>query len=463
MAHILVVDDEKSIRQALVRLLRKNGYQTEESPGPQEALERLQDNVYEIIISDIRMPGMDGLEFLKRIKALSPETAVIMITAYGSIEVAVDAMSAGAFHFITKPFRNAEIKLAVERALQQSSLIKENQALKDMVGEQFASVISSNQKMKEVFELVKQVARTDAPVLVEGESGTGKELIAKAIHYNSLRKSNRFVVINCSALPDTLLEAELFGHVKGAFTDAHAARKGLFEEAHGGTIFLDEIGETSQLMQVKLLRVLQEGEYRPVGSSEIRKTDFRLISATNRCLKDEIAEKRFREDLYYRLNVVNIVLPPLRERADDIPLLSYNFLNKYAAKNGKNVSRISEEAMELLQSYQFPGNVRELENLMERAVILAKGSEVDTDCLPREIITGLDSNSRVPESYDQLKQAKERFHDEVVSRLETSFVTEALRKSGGNVSNAARDVGMDRANFQKIMRKYGIKSDDFRI
>jgi two-component system response regulator PilR (NtrC family) len=365
---ILVADDEQSMREFLDIMLKKEGYKVSLAPNGEEVIKLIEKDIFDLILMDIRMPRLDGISTLKKIKVISPETIVIMITAYASADTAIKAMKEGAYDYITKPFKVEEIKLIIKNALEKKNLQKENILLKQVVRDRyhFENIIGQSSKMLDLYKLLEKVAPTKTNILITGESGTGKELVAKAIHYNSPRKEKPFVTLNCGAIPETLIESELFGHMKGAFTDAIATKKGLFEVADEGTIFLDEISELPLLMQVKLLRVLQDREFKRVGGTEDIRVDVRIISATNKILEEAVKEKRFREDLFYRLNVIQIKLPLLRERREDIPLLAMHFLRKYSEELNKNFLTISPESLRILLNYDYPGKVRELQNIIER-------------------------------------------------------------------------------------------------
>jgi two-component system NtrC family response regulator len=387
MNTVLIVDDERNYLLVLEELLSEEGYQVITAEGARRGLERIEENEFDVVITDMKMPGMDGMEFMERIKLRLPDIPVIMMTAFGSVEKAVEAMRKGAFDYILKPFKNEELKLTIIKAIDHYNLIRQNRLMaRELQGKyQFGNIIGKSAPMQRIFELIEKVAPTKATVLITGDSGTGKELIARAIHYNSPRKDLPFISVNCGALPETLLESELFGHEKGAFSGAVSQRKGRFELAHEGTFFLDEISEMSPPLQVKLLRILQEMEFERVGGSQTLKVDVRVVAASNLNLKEEAANGRFRSDLYYRLNVVHVHLPALRERKDDLPLLVNHFLAKYAKEAMRESIAMSPGAMERILDYHWPGNVRELENAIERAIILSNGKEIEVKDLPYEV------------------------------------------------------------------------------
>ncbi len=433
---ILVVDDEEKIRQALFAILTKEGYIVTTAKNGQEALEKpIRD--FELIITDLKMPQMDGLELLKRAKKISPDIVVIMITAFGTLQTAVEAMKQGAYDYIIKPFELDEITMVVSKALQVHKEIKKEA--------KFDEIIGKSQKIKEVHELIEQVAKTDTTVLIIGETGTGKELVAKAIHRLSLRQDKPFIAVNCVALPENLLESELFGHEKGAFTGAINQRPGRFELAHTGTIFLDEVGEISIPIEIKLLRVLQEREFERVGGTKTIKVDVRIIAATNRDLEKAVKEGKYREELYYRLNVVPIFLPSLKERKDDIPILLEHFLNIFNTRTNKNILEITKDAQELLISYDWPGNIRQLENVVERMVVLAKGDKIDIEDVPNNIIKAREKKLSFKESVYQAK-----------AQIERELLIKVLQEVGNNRTKAARLLEVDRKTLQKKIKEYGL-------
>jgi DNA-binding NtrC family response regulator len=458
-AKILVVDDEEIVLRSCRKILGSDKYDIFTALSGQEAFDLLAKEPIDIVITDIKMPGMDGMEVLNRIKKDYPDILVIMITGYSTVQSAVQAMKLGAFDYIPKPFTPDEVQVVVEKALEKKSLVHENIYLRKELEAKygFENIIGSSPKMQEVYKLIRKVAPTDSTVLVQGESGTGKELVARAIHFNSPRKQKPFVPVDCGVLAQELLESELFGHVKGSFTGAIVTKPGLFEVAEGGSIFLDEIGDTNSNFQSKLLRVIQEREFTPVGGVKYKKVDLRFIVATNRDLDLLVKKGEFREDLFYRLNVVSIAVPPLREKKDDIPLLAYHFLKKYAKEMKKNIKSISVDAINKLIAYSWPGNVRQLENVIERAIVMAEGDTIKTDHLP--FVVGVEAaqpDMPIPKTSEELKQVKKELRETAVEDVEKSFILDALTRNDWNVTKSAEDVGMQRPNFQALMRKYNI-------
>jgi DNA-binding NtrC family response regulator len=456
---ILVVDDEEIVIRSCRRVLGDGEFEVDAVQDGAEALRRIAEQPFDVVILDIMMPKMDGLQVLQRAKEAHPELEVIMITGLSQVETAVRSMKLGAFDYLTKPFDPDELKLVVERALERRRLLQENLNLKTQVASKyrFESVVGASPRMQEVFRLIAQCAPTSSTVLLTGESGTGKELVARAIHYNSLRKDRPFVPVDCTSLSENLLESELFGHVKGAFTGAVAAKRGLFEVANGGTLFLDEVGNIPMSIQAKLLRVVQEREFKAVGDTRTQSVDVRLIAATNKDLKALVQEGGFREDLFYRLNVFPIRIPPLRERREDIPALAFHFLGECARELGKQVAEISDGAMNLLVNYDWPGNVRELENSMHRAVILATDRTVRRAHLAAVLDAPAAGELEVPRTGDELKRIKKTAREKSVEAIEKAFVLEALKRNAWNVTRAAEETGMQRANFQALMKKHGVR------
>jgi two-component system response regulator PilR (NtrC family) len=452
---ILVADDEKSMREFLDIMLKKEGYKVALASNGEEVLKLIEKDIFDLALVDIRMPKLDGISALKRIKSFSPETIVIIITAYASADTAIKAMKEGAYDYITKPFKIEEIKLIIKNALEKKQLQKENMILKQVVRDRyhFENIIGQSSKMLELYDLLEKVAPTKTNILITGESGTGKELVAKAIHYNSPRKDKPFVTLNCGAIPESLIESELFGHMKGAFTDAITTKKGLFEVADEGTIFLDEISELPLMMQVKLLRVLQDKEFKRVGGTEDIRVDVRIISATNKDLEEAVREKQFREDLFYRLNVIQIKLPTLRERKEDIVPLANHFLKKYAEDLGKPITVIAPEALRILVQYDYPGNVRELQNIIERAVALEMAQELT----PQNLSSYLD---------DQLPQKKGALNldlpiegidlEKVVEDLERTLLLKALDRTKGIKKKAADLLHINFRSMRYRLEKYGL-------
>jgi len=452
---ILVADDEQSMREFLDIMLKKEGYKVSLASNGEEVLRLIEKDIFDLVLMDIRMPRLDGISALKKIKAISSETIVIMITAYASADTAIKAMKEGAYDYITKPFKVEEIKLIIKNALEKKNLQKENILLKQVVRDRyhFENIIGQSSKMLALYDLLEKVAPTKTNILVAGESGTGKELVAKAIHFNSPRKEKPFVTLNCGAIPEPLIESELFGHMKGAFTDAIATKKGLFEVADGGTIFLDEISELPLLMQVKLLRVLQDKEFKRVGGTEDIRVDVRIISATNKDLEEAVKERLFREDLFYRLNVIQIKLPPLRERREDIPLLADHFLKKYSEELNKNILRISSEAFHILLNYEFPGNVRELQNMIERAVAL----EATQELTAQNLSSYLDEQISLKKGPVDLEIPNEGIDlEKVVEDLERALLVKALDKTKGIKKKAAELLRINFRSMRYRLEKYGL-------
>lgn len=460
-ARILVVDDESVIREGIRRILTSHKFQVDVAASGHFAIEKLQEEDFDVVVTDLKMPGMSGMEVLKAIKILQPDVPVILITGYSTVDTAVEAMKSGAFDFLAKPFTPEQILDKVEKALAQRSVLLENfylkKELKDRHG--FDSFMGESKAMQKVYRRIIQVAPTDSTVLITGESGTGKELVARAIHRNSPRKDQPFVAVDCTSLAESLLESELFGHVKGSFTGAVQTKTGLFKVADGGTLMLDEVSNISLTTQAKLLRVLQEREVTPIGGTKPVPIDIRLIAATNRSLKELVAEGRFREDLYFRLNIIPIDLPPLRERQGDLPILVGHFLQKFSKEVGKDIRGLTPAAMARIERYPFMGNVRELENVIERAVVLAVGDLIEEDDLELQFGSGEEEPlfcHYVPRTADELKETKRQVREQAVMPVERAFVLDALRRNNWNVTKAAEEVGMLRPNFQALLKKQGI-------
>ncbi|UCD72383.1 MAG: sigma-54-dependent Fis family transcriptional regulator [Syntrophobacterales bacterium] len=462
--NILIVEDEVRMQRILEVNLRDK-YNVLLASNGEEALNIVKGNDVNLILTDMKMPRKDGISLLHDVKEFAPDIPVILITAYGTIESAVRAMKEGAYDYILKPLKMDEIEVVVEKALSHARLIDENRSLREELKATygFDNIISINPKMSLIMELVGQIADSKATILLQGESGTGKELVARAIHYNSQRSRGPFIVVNCSAIPRELLESELFGYEKGAFTGATRLKLGSFELADTGTLFLDEIGEMEKELQVKILRALEGYGFMRIGGTENIEVDVRVITATNRDLKGAVEMGDFREDLYYRLNVVCINLPPLKERREDIPLLATHFMEKYRGEGKSEVSEISDEAIKLLERYHWPGNVRELENCILRGMVLAKTGRIEVRDLPEEVVEGaLPAEERTPRNTQQLKHMKKREKERVVGKIEKQFIIEALRRNKGNISRSATDVGMDRRQFQNMIKKYRVFVEDYR-
>ena len=455
---ILVVDDEPSMRQFLEILLRKEGYEVRTAENGEVALELLEREAFDLVVTDVKMPKVDGIAVLERSKAVSPDSIVIMITAYASMENAISAMDFGAYDYITKPFKVDEIRHIIRNALEKKRLVSENILLRRELKSRykFGSIIGSSKKMLEIFDMIQRVAGGRTSVLISGESGTGKELVARAIHVASPRRDAPFVTVNCGAIPENLLESELFGHKRGSFTGAISNKVGLFKAADGGTIFLDEVGDLPLGVQVKLLRVLQERLFRPVGEIADVAVDVRLLSATNKTLDREVAQGKFREDLFYRLNVVDIRIPSLRERREDIPVLAQHFLEKFCKELEKDVVKISEAAMALLESYDYPGNVRELENIIERAVALEKTTVILPESLPAHLTA--QSPSRV-NPFDLPIPAQGINLEKVMGEIERELLIKALDRSGGVKKKAAELLNVSFRSFRYRLEKYGIAAE----
>ena len=459
---ILIVDDEKDMLALLKRIIsEETEHEVTTETDPVRALELFKEKPFDLVITDLKMPKMDGIKLLESIKKVTPDIAVVILTAFATIETAVEAIRKGAYDYITKPFRRERILLTVEKVMKWQEMVRENLSLRQALADKGSSplMVGSTPVLKELLERVRQVAPTMATVLITGASGTGKELVARAIHQHSLRATRKFITVNCTAIPEQVIESELFGHLKGSFTGAWKDKRGLVEEANEGTLFLDEIGDLNPNMQTKLLRLLQEGEYKPVGSVNTRKADIRFIAATNHNLKTDISEKRFREDLYYRLNVIHIELPTLKERKQDIPLLSYHFLKKYAQVNQKDIQEISPEAMQALVSRDYPGNVRELENIIERGVIFCNATTLTL----KDLNLDAEGESLYPHLSEEIarlsfKEAK----DKMISLFHNQYIMSLLRQSGGNISKAADTAGIQRQYLHRLMKEAGIEADQFK-
>lgn len=448
---IAVVDDDLEMGRLVADLLSDEGYSVERYSSAQEALVKFKKELPQVLITDLKMKEVDGMMFLKKMQADYPQVVTVMMTAFGSIETAIEAMKLGAYHYIVKPFKNEEMVLVARRAMERATLTQENKTLRKELKKTFSleSIIGKSPAMLEVFDTVKRVANASATVLIRGESGCGKELVARAIHHSGSRKSKPFIAVNCTAIPEGLMESELFGHVKGSFTGAHADKKGLFEEANGGTLFLDEIGDLSLTLQAKLLRVLQDKTIRPVGSTENKEIDVRIVAATHRDLKVMVSDEKFREDLFYRLNVLPVNVPALRDRTEDIPLLVESFIAKFAAQNHSKVKGITGEAVAALLAHPWPGNVRELENLIERAVVLCPDDMID-----KKDIMG----SVIQEAKDKIEQL---FSDTpTLEQIEERYIKIILGRMNNQKDKAAKALGINRRTLYRKERAYGLVSAD---
>jgi two-component system response regulator PilR (NtrC family) len=454
---ILVVDDEKGLREVLSIMLKRAGYAVIEATDGEEAIGHINKEIFDLVITDLRMPKADGMEVLKAVKSSSPETVVLVITAFATADSAVDAMKQGAYDYLTKPFQVDEVQLIIRNALEKRRLSAENILLKREMASQssFAQLVGQSESMQKVFDVVRQVADAKSNVLICGESGTGKELVARAIHYNSARSSMPFVAVNCSAVPETLLESELFGHMKGSFTGAMANKAGLFEVANGGTIFLDEIGDTTPAIQVKLLRVIQEREFRRVGGSQDIKVDVRVVAATNKDLEKAVAEGSFREDLYYRLDVIPIRLPPLRLRTGDIPILAEHFLGKFSQESGKPAPVLTPEAMHVLLGHEWRGNVRELENLIERVVTFSTGASVSDEDIRGWLHRAVTAQQQQGVPTDLPEDGLDL--EGLINGIEKDLLLKALERAMWVKKKAARLLRLNTRSFRYRLEKYAIK------
>jgi DNA-binding NtrC family response regulator len=449
MADILLIDDEKSVRTTLALMLQKMGYRVEEASSGTEGIDKFRTRFFDLIITDLKMEPMDGLAVLREVKILNPSSEVLVMTAYSTVESGVEAIKSGAYDYIQKPFEKDELLLLVGKALEHKNLVREVEQLQNELKEKykFENIVGSSKEMFDVLGMVSKIAKTDSTVLISGDSGTGKELVAKAIHLNSRRKNRAFITINCGAIPENLQESELFGHVRGSFTGAIRDKRGLFQEADGGTLFLDEIGETALSTQVKLLRFLQDGEIRRVGDVDPLNVDVRLIAASNKELPKLIEEGRFREDLFYRLNVIPIHLPALRTRKDDIPLLVSHFLKRFAERENKNVTSISPEAMKIFTGYHWPGNVRELENVLERAVILTNHNILTPEDLPQSLRDTLRRGPDIPDNLDE----------QTLEEVEKHYILKTLEKYQWNQKQASDTLGISTTTLWRKLKTYGIE------
>ncbi len=456
---ILVVDDDSSIRNMLTFVLNKSGYEPTGVEDGESALDKLRKETFDLIISDIKMPGISGIDLLKKIKAIDGEIPVIMITAYASTDDAVEAMKLGAEDYITKPFNIDELKILIERSIYKKNIERENIELKSRLTEKerFENIIGRNHQMLKIYDLIDTISKTDSTVLISGESGTGKELIARAIHKKSGRSGKEFISINCGALPENLLESELFGHIKGAFTDAYKDKKGLFEVAHKGTLFLDEIAEMSQKMQVKLLRAIQERKIRRVGGNDEIEVDVRIISATNKDLLEEMKKGEFRSDLFYRLNVISIRIPPLRERKDDIFLLLQYFLKVFNKKFTKNIEGFEKKVLEVFMKYSWPGNIRELENFLERAVALEKEKYITLKSLPTELIYNITEKAPLEgDIYSQLLAGSFNF-TQYIDDISKKIIVKTLELNNFNMKQTSDMLNLNYRALRYLIQKFNLK------
>jgi len=455
---ILIVDDEEIVVRSCLRILSGDKFEVDVANNGLEALIKVGEQDYDMLILDIMMPKMNGIEVLQRVKETHPDIDVIMITGLNEIDTAVKAMKLGAFDYLPKPFDPEEFELVVERAFERRQLLQENVNLKNEVSARysFENIIGSSQPMQDVYRLVARCAPTNSTVMLRGDSGTGKELIARAIHFNSLRKDQPFVTVDCASLSENLLESELFGHIKGSFTGAVTNKKGLLEVADGGTLFLDEIGNISMSTQAKLLRFIEEREFKAVGDTQSRAVNIRLITATNKDLETMVADGSFRDDLYYRINIFPIEIPPLRKRRDDIPALAFHFLSLFSKDMGRQVKEFSAGAMNLLMNHDWPGNVRELENVIHRAVILASDKTIRQAHLVNILESQPLDDLNVPRTSEELKNIKKIARQKSVENVEKLFILGALKRNHWSVTASAEETGMQRSNFQALMKKYDI-------
>ena len=456
---ILIVDDEESIREFLEIMLRREKYEVATASNAKKALKTLEKENFDMVITDIQMPEMNGIELLGKIKDTDSDTVVIMVTAYGSTESAVEAMKLGAYDYITKPFKIDELKIIIKNALSANTLKQENIQLKRALEKKysFQNIVGSSPSMLKLYDMIQRISQTKSNILINGESGTGKELIARAIHYNGPLKDKPFITINCGAIPENLLESEMFGHKKGSFTGAIADKKGLFEVADTGTIFLDEVGDLPLSIQVKLLRAIQERTFRRVGSTQDVHVDVRVICATNKNLEQEVKKGHFREDLFYRLNVIQIMAPPLRERKEDIATLALHFSEKYSKELSKDIKKISKEAMDVLMAYSFPGNVRELENFIERAVALEEGAAILKESLPPQVQNAMGAKSTLMD-IGAIKLGEDKINlEKIVDSIEKDLLTRALAKTNGVKKKAAQILGISFRSMRYRLEKHDME------
>lgn len=462
---VLVIDDEMAICEGCRMVLGDQGYTVIFGTTGQEGLNKLHDQDVDLLLLDIKLPDTDGMQILAGVRQTHPRMPVIVMTGYASVQSAVSAMKHGAFDYLSKPFAEDELTHAVGKAIENKRLKEENLALRQQLFDRFnfSNIIGENQKILRVCEKVRKVAPTDSTILIEGNSGTGKELFAKAIHAHSRRAARQFIAFDCSTIAATLLESELFGHVKGAFTGAVQDKAGIFEVAKGGTLFLDEVSNLSLEVQGKLLRVIESQEYKPVGTAQAKTTDMRVIAATNQDLKDLVDQDRFREDLFYRLNVFPIYLPPLKDRKDDIPRLAYHFLRSFCRQTSKRIDGFSNEALEMLVQHEWPGNVRQLKNVIEHLVIMADKAFLDIAFVSEQLQSRKSSGQmQVPNTLAELKAFKKHLLEERFAQAEKAFLVKALNVTGGNITAAAGNVGMQRSNFSALMKKHHLQAKEFK-
>lgn len=446
-ASVLIVEDDTKLRHALKEIMTREGYAVDATESGDTAVSMIKDTVYDLVITDLKLPGIDGMDVLRSVQKLARDTSVIIITAYATVDTAVEAMKEGAEDYIAKPFNLDEIRLIVRKVLDKKALVDDNRFLRNQLKKKysFGNLVGNSEAMVEVYKTIEKIKNSRATILILGETGTGKELVARAIHFNSVRSEKPFLPVNCAALAETLLESELFGYVKGAFTGAVRDKQGVFEVAHGGTVFLDEIGDISPRLQQILLRVLENGEIQPVGSTVRRKVDVRVVAATNRDLGNMVKQGTFRADLYYRLNVISLELPPLRMRTEDIAMLAGHFLRKYAAENEKAINDMSRDALQLLERYTWPGNVRELENVVERATLLETSREITPESLPENI---RNAPQAPPVNPDEDLQTLEE-----VGR---TYIETVLKKTGGNKARASEILGINRTSLWRMIQRLKI-------
>lgn len=462
---VLVIDDEKAICEGCRLVLDDLGYAVRYGTTGAEGLNQLQETDFDVLLLDIKLPDTDGMQILAGVRQTHPQMPIIVMTGYASVQNAVDAMKHGAFDYLSKPFSEDQLAHAVARAIENKRLKEENQALRRQLFDRFnfSNIIGENPKILKVFEQVHKVAPTDSTVLIYGNSGTGKEIFAKAIHAHSQRAAKQFIAFDCSTIAASLMESELFGHVRGAFTGAVQDKAGIFEVAKGGTLFLDEVSNLSMAVQGKLLRVIESREYKPVGAARQKTTDMRMIAATNQELETMVAEGRFREDLFYRLNVFPIYLPPLKERKDDIPRLAYHFLRSFCRQTGKRIEGFSNDALEMLVHHDWPGNVRQLKNVIEHLVIMADKAFLDIAFVSEQLQTRKSGvQIQVPGTLDELKKFKKHLIEERFGQAEKAFLVKALTVAAGNVTLAARNTGMQRPNFSALMKKHHIQAGEYK-